>query len=202
MVVSYNLYGKKHGFDLAERGVLIPAKKLGKSILLAVIVAIASYACVFVIDYLFKADFRFWTLAIKAFDVSLLRYFFPGVILFLVYYVANSVSANSFNYNTIGGKHPVINNVIVSVFAALPALIIPWIQYITYYTTNHTMWPRTDAVNWPMFVLWLFPMVLILFTTTFISRYIYKLTKNPYIAGIINGIIVTVMTITNTCTNL
>jgi hypothetical protein len=78
---------------------------------------------------------------------------------------------------------------------ALPALILPWIQYITYYKTKAMMWPSSA-----MHVLWLFPIVLILFGTTIINRVIYKVTKNPYIAGIINAAIVALLTITNTCT--
>ncbi len=42
--------------------------------------------------------------------------------------------------------------------------------------------------------------MLILFGTTLVTRVIYKSTKNPYIAGIINAIIVGLITIINTCT--
>ena len=31
------------------------------------------------------------------------------------------------------------------------------------------------------------------------NRVLYKVTKNPYIAGIINAAIITLLTITNTC---
>lgn len=197
MAISYRIYGKKNGFDLEERGVVLPVKKLLKTILLALIVVAISYICVFAMDYFFKADFRFWTLAIKSFNADKISYMFPAVLMFLVYFVANSVSANSFNYNTIAEKHPCVNQLVVSVFAALPALILPWVQYIKYYSTNHMMWPAGAFA-----VLWLFPLVLILFTTTYTSRYIYKITKNPYLAGIINGVIVTVMTVANTFTTI
>ncbi len=198
MFVYYNAYGKKNGLDLVERGVKMPAKKLGLSVLLALIVVVVAYAIVFIEDYFFFADFRLWTLAIKAFELPILRYL-PYVLLFFTYYIAISVATNSFNYNTIGGK---ANGLICAVFAAAPALVLPWIQYITYYSTNHMMWFQSSlaAPNYPMFVLWLFPIVLILIGTTLVSRVIYKSTKNPYIAGIINAIIVGLITITNTCT--
>lgn len=198
MAVYYCTYGKKHGLDLVERGVKIPLKKLGLSALLALIVVVVSYGIVFVEDYFFFADFRLWTLAIKAFEAPILRYL-PYVLLFVTYYVAVSVATNCFNYNDIGGK---VNGVICALFAAAPALILPWIQYGTYYSTNHMMWmQRTMAdPNYPMFVLWLFPIVLILFGTTIMSRVIYKNTKNPYIAGIVNAVIVGLITIINTCT--
>ena len=198
MLLWYFCYGKKNGFDLEAAGVKMPLKKLGLSALLALIVVTISYAIVFIEDYFFFADFRLWTLAMKAFEAPILKYL-PYVLLFVTYYVASSVANNCFNYNTIGGK---FNGLICAVFAAFPALILPWIQYITYYSTNHMMWFQATMAdpNYPMFVLWLFPIVLLLMGSTFISRAIYKHTKNPYIAGIINALIIGIITITNTCT--
>ena len=197
MVVYYFAYGKKNGLDLAERGVKLPARKLGLSALLALIVVTVAYGLVFVEDYFFFADFRLWTLAIKAFEAPILRYL-PYVLLFFTYYIAISVAANCFNYNEIGGK---ANGIICALFAALPAIVIPAIQYITYFNTKHMMWsqPTMASPNYPMFILWLFPIILILFGTTLVTRYIYKSTKNPYIAGLINALIVGLITITNTC---
>jgi len=193
MVVFYFAYGKKNGVDLVAAGVKMPIKKLGLSILAALIVVVVGYGCVFVADYFFYADFRIWTLAIKAFEAPILR-FLPYGLLFLTFYIASSVATNCFNYNTIGGK---FNGIIVGVLTAAPALILPWIQYITYYTTTAMKWPASN-----MHVLWLFPIVLILFGTTLINRAIYKATKNPYIGGIVNAIIVSLLTITNTCSTL
>lgn len=199
MVVFYQCYGKKHGMDLAELGVKMPLKKLGLSVLLGVIIAVMAYVCVFTADYFFYADFRIWTLAIKAFEAPILKYL-PFGLLFVTFYVASSVANNCFNYNEIGGKSWV-NTIIVALFTAAPALILPWMQYATYYGTKAMLWPQ-GAANYPMFVLWLFPIVLILFFSTVINRILYKVTKNPYIAGVTNAIIVALMTITNTCTTV
>lgn len=198
MFVFYRFYGKANGVDLAARGVKLSGKKLGLSALLALIVVTVAYGLVFVEDYFFFADFRIWTLAIKAFEAPILRYL-PYVLLFFPYYIASSVAANCFNYNTVGGKG---NGVICALFAAAPAIIVPCIQYVTYFNAKHMMWsqPTMADPNYPMFVLWLFPVILILFGATLISRAVYKSTKNPYIAGIINAVIVGLMTITNTCT--
>lgn len=195
MLVFYYCYGKKRGLDLAELGVKMPAKKLGLTVLLAVIVVVVSYGCVFVADYFFYADFRIWTLAIKAFEAPILKYL-PYALLFVTFYVASSVANNCFNYNEIGGKSWV-NTIIVAVMTTLPALILPWIQYITYYSTGAMKWAESA-----MHVLWLFPIVLILFGSVVISRVIYKATKNPYLPGLINAAIVGLLTITNTCTTI
>ncbi len=198
MVVYYFTYGKKNGVDLDERGVKMPAKKLGLTALLALIVVTVAYAIVFVDDYFFLSDFRLWTLAIKAFEAPILRYL-PYVLLFFTYYIAVSVATNCFNYNTIGGK---ANGIICGLFNAAPALVLPWIQYIAYYSTNRMLWFQNTMAdpNYAMFILWLFPIVLIIFGSTIISRMIYKSTKNPYLGGLINAIIIGLITITNTCT--
>lgn len=204
MVVFYQCYGKKHGMNLAELGVKMPLKKLGLSILLGVIIAVMAYVCVFTADYFFYADFRIWTLAIKAFEAPILKYL-PYGLLFVTFYIASSVANNCFNYNEIGGKNWV-NTIIVALFTALPAIILPAIQYTTYFTQKHMMWQQmalgANNVNPPMYVLWLFPIILILFASTVINRVLYKVTKNPYVGGVVNVIMVTLLTITNTCTTL
>ena len=90
-----------------------------------------------------------------------------------------------------------MNSVVLAVFTAFPALIIPWIQYIYYYSTDIMLfWGPVNRLQ--MYVVWLFPMVIILMAATFISRAIYKKTQNPYLAGIINALIITTITCVNT----
>ncbi|MGE5613356.1 MAG: alpha/beta hydrolase [Bacillota bacterium] len=203
MYLFYRFYGKKQGFDLAERGVKMPLPKLAKTLLLAIIVVVVAYSCVFFADYFFQTDFRIWTLAFKAFNPNLLfTSLFPYMILYLIFYVASSVSANSFNYNQAGGKRIWVNDLIVSVFAAVPAIIMLSVQYITYFTTNSMAWPQLSfgGPNPPMYILWLFPFLLILPGTTAISRAIYRVSNNPYLGGIINAVIITLFACTNTIT--
>ena len=202
MVLSYYFYGKKHGLDPVAVGMKMPLKKLGKSILLAITVICVSVSLIFFADYFFKADFRIWTLALKTFEAEKIGFaLWPYLPLFLIYYVAISVSINCFNYNQIGGK---LNAVILALFAALPAILMLSIQYGTYFNTNHMAWMQVSfsGSNPPMYILWMFPMVLILSGTALVSRAIYKATKNPYIAGIISGTIVTLLTVTNTSTTI
>ena len=193
MVVFYFAYGKKNGMNLKAVGAAIGFKKLLKTILLAFIVVIVGYGLIFVLDYFFFADFRIWTLALKAFELPILR-FWPYMLLFLTFYIASSVATNCFNYNNVGGK---FNGILNALFVTLPALILPWMQYATYYGAKHMLWGG-DAMH----ILWLFPIVLILFGSTIINRVIYKATKNPYLGGIINALIVGILTITNTCSTL
>lgn len=196
MVVYYFCCGRKKGYDGKATGVNIGFRNLLKTLLLALVVLTAAYAVLFTLDYFFYADFRLWTLSIKAFEAPILRYL-PYVLLFFTYYIAASVAANCFNFSDATGKLSWVNTIILSVFNAIPALVLPWIQYWHYYHAKDMMWPSSN-----MSVLWLFPIVIILIVTTIVDRIVYKRTKNPYLPGIINAVIVGLMTITNTSTTL
>lgn len=198
MFIYYKTYGKAHGLDLADRGVKMPVKKLLKSVLLAVIVASVTYTWVFVADYFFKTDFRLWTLAVKTFEADKIGVaLWPYLWMFLVFYIASSVSVNAFNYNEIGGKKGYGNVIINALFVAFPAIVLPAMQYIYYFATDEMLfWGASDRLH--MWTLWLFPITVILITATLINRVVYKVSKNPYIAGIALGIVITLMTCTNT----
>lgn len=199
MLASYYLHLKKNGVTAESRGIRISWKELGKTVLLAGIVVVVSYACVFFADYFFKADFRIWVLAVKAFDASVLyTAVFPYLPLFLIYYVAASVAVNAFNFNTLGvknGKGNWINTAVLAAFNAIPPVVLLVIQYATFRSTGQMAFS-----NGHMQIVWLFPVVAFLPISAIMSRRVYRVTGNPYLPGIINGILVTLIACSNTLT--
>lgn len=199
MIVSYFAYGKKHGVDLKEVGVKISLKGLAKTIVLAAIVVASMLVILGVADYLFMADFRIWVVAFRAFKLEQLGLTFaPYAFLFLIYFVANSVSVNCFNYNDIGvknGKGKWVNIALMALAAGLSAVILLLLQYIPYFSGSDLMWPHNN-----MYGVWLFPMLVTLPGSAVVSRIIYKRTNNPYLGGIICAIIVAIMSCSNTLT--
>ena len=196
MVVSYFAFGKKNGLDLEAVGVKLSLAKLGKTILLSAIVICVSFGCVFFTDYFFKADFRIWVLAVKTFNADKIAVAaFPYAVFFLIYYVGNSVALNCFNYNNIGGKRLWVNTAIVAVAAVLPAVVLLLLQYVPFFAGGDMMFRSAN-----MQVVWLFPMLVVLPVAAIISRKVYRATNNPYLPGIILGIIVTMISCSNTLT--
>jgi hypothetical protein len=196
MILSYKLYGKKNGFSLKDRGVAISPPVLGKTLLLALVSVTVSYGLVFFADFFFKADYRIWVIAVKAFGVNKIPVIlFPYVFLFLTYYTANAVAVNSFNFIAIGEKEW-INTAVVAVVNGLPALILILAQYVPFAITGQLGIPP----NGNMYAIWLFPILIFLPVTAIMTRKVYRLTGNPYLPGIINGIIVTIISCTNTLT--
>lgn len=182
--------------DFEATGIKISPVKLLKTALLAVVVAIASYAWVFIADYFFHVDFRIWVLAFKRFNPEFLFIAIPFMIMSCVFYIASSISINCYNYRKIGGKEWV-NILILALFTAAPAFIITLMQYIYFYSTGNLLFTAGES---PLFVVWLFPLVAILPISALVSRKIYKASGNPYLPGIINAIIVALVSCSNTCT--
>ena len=203
LAVYYFAHGKKAGFSLADRGIIIGCKPLAKTWLLAALSLTAFFGILFFADYFFKVDFRIWTVALRPFaSVRLLGALFPYMLFMLVYFTVNSISATSFNYNDIGGKKWV-NMLIFSAFNVFPAVILLCIQYFTFFATGWLHFgDHAAAAQGPyqIFIIWLFPFLVILSLTPVIARKIYQVTNNPYIAGIVNSVIITMMAAANTLT--
>lgn len=196
MFISYKIFGKDSGVELVESGVKIPLKKIGKTILLGLLVIVAAYACVFFADYFFLSDFRIWNVGIKVFNANTLRMaIFPHVFLFLIFYISYSVASNCFNFNQIGGKHSWANNLVLTIVALLPIIILLAIQYGTYVSTGHMAWSSNNA---PMNIAQLFAFLIMIPGASVINRMLYKVTKNPYLPGIITGILIAIISSCNT----
>ena len=106
------------------------------------------------------------------------------------------VAANSFNYNALGaknGKRLWINTAVVAGFVAVAPLLLLAIQYLSFFSNGFMAWPSSNMV-----IVWLFPIVVILPVTTIMSRKLYRALNNPYLPGLINGIIITLIACTNT----
>lgn len=185
--------------NFTESGVKISGQKLLLTILLALTVVAASYGLVFLADYFFKTDFRLWVLAIKAFDADKLPIVALYLPLFLTYYVMNSISINSFNNFKIGKKGS-SNIAIMAAFNGLSSVVMVAIMYITFAISGHM---PNEMIPWfggSIIGIWLFPIIIILPLAAWISRKIYIVTNNPYLAPIIIALVVTIMACTNTLT--
>ncbi|KZZ85318.1 alpha/beta hydrolase family protein [Bacillus sp. SJS] len=197
MAASHFFYSKKNGLDLKETGVLISFRALVKTIGLALTVAVLSYSVVFAADYFFKADFRIWVLTVKAFTPDKLLIALKYLPFFLLFYVANSIAINCFNFVKIGKKEW-INTAIMALANSIGILILVVVQYMNFWITGEVFYNDLSHI----IGIWLFPIIIILIVAAVVSRKIYKVTRNPYLAGFINAFIITVMTVTNTLTQL
>ncbi len=195
-LIALRISQKKNPIDKVERGIIINRHKLIKTAVLALSVTGASFMLVFLSDYFFLTDYRLWCFAtIRAFDAgnfSMILRFAPS---WLFYYIIISVAGNCFNYTDMG-KNRWKSPLLQMFFVFLGPELMIMAQYITFFITGKML---LDPLSGIMGI-WLFPIVLILPLASLISHVIYRKTKNPYIGGIIMGIIACILTVTNTLT--
>lgn len=188
-LITYYVYNKKNGLSPRETGMTIPWRAVWKTVLLAILVFVATYALVFMNQYFFKSDFRFWVLGVKAFEPERIGVALGYLPLFLLYFVANSVAVNCFNYVKLA-KHEWVNTVIIGFSANIAPIVLLVLQYGTFFVTG-SPWDLSYSSSF----IRLIPVTVILFGAVVVSRMVYKRTKNPYLPGLVNGMIVTMLTI-------
>lgn len=183
--------------DKEERGIKLGKGKWWRTILLSVVVVVASFALVFISDALLLTDYRLWCFAtIRAFSMSHLPNILLYLPLWLMYYIPLSVAGNCYNYTARGRRGRRGGLGWQMLFAALGPIIMTVLQYSKFYITGTLILDPLTGISG----IWLFPIIVILPIAAWISNLIYRRTKNPYIGGIIMALIACIMTVTNTLT--
>jgi MFS family permease len=192
--LSFFLYGRKAGQNLRENGVITSWRRLALSILVSVIVVFAAFALVFLVDFFFKSDFRLWVLTVRTFTLDKVGIALLYLPFFLVYFIASAIAANSFNRFSVLGREWINTAILVS-FAALAPVALVIAQYSTFFSTGYTLgwFPGIASI-------WLFPIIVYLAISVIVSRKIYQVTANPYIGGMINAAVLTMISVSNTLT--
>ncbi len=199
--IYYKTYGKNHGYNLKERGTLISLDVLGRTILLALLTIFVGFTVLFAIEYFFHTDFRFYLIAARSFNVDLFLVALRFMPFFIIGQCISSVVINGpFNTTLLSSKWKYGNLVLVAFFNALGMLILWGIQYGNFYRTGTRMFNGTLGIL--ICFIWMVPLIFNTVAASVISRTIYRRTGNPYIGGIINGIMITFIQCASTTTVL
>jgi hypothetical protein len=199
MLISWFFFGAK-SISLKERGVTISLPNLCKTIVLSLVVVATSFLIVFVADWLFKVDFRFWVIPVKAFTPDKFGIILMYLPFFLAFYVLHSVAVNSFNYVNQGKEW--INVAVMALFTTLGALVYVVLQYGTFFATGKSWTEVMNPAVSNIYGIWLFPILLFFPLAVIFDRALYRVTKNPYLGGIIFALIMTIIACTNTLSQL
>ncbi len=197
--IGYFFFGGK-SLSLKERGLAIGWMGLWKTILLSLAVVAGAFAIVFTVDFLWKVDFRLWVIPIKAFTpdkIGIILMFLP---FFLVFYVLHSIAVNSFNYVAQGKAW--VNVFVLALFTELGALVYVILQYTTFFSTGKSMTEVMTPSISNIYGIWLFPILVYFPLAVILDRKLFKVTRNPYLGGIIFALIMTVIACTNTLSQL
>ncbi len=191
MSVVYVVSKANKGVTFRDYGVTFSPVKILLSLLIAVITLVAAYGCLFLVDLIFKTDFRIWTFAFKTFDFNIVPTVLRYLPTFLAYYII-STAAITINTNTekLQGVKGYLLAIALNAGGAFLWLVL---QYATLFATGVAAFPGSALSG-----IVLVAMVPTLSIAAIISRNLYKKTGSIWTPAFLNALLMTFMTIANT----
>ena len=189
MAVVFVLFKGKDGATLAEYGVVLKPMAIIAGLCTAVVTVAAAYAVLFLIDALFKTDFRIWTFAFKTFDMNIIPAVLKYLPTFILFYLISTASI-TINAGTKDG----VKGYLLAICLNAGGIIL-WLlrQYITLFATGVAAHPGSALSG-----IVLVAMVPTLAIAACISRALAKRTGNIWTGAFLNAILMTIMTVANT----
>ena len=190
-VLSYKLFGKKHGVSKDSWGLKINRVDLMKTLALSLIIFSSFYLFLFLNYFLFHVDYRFWFMGVRIFQpemILVLLMYFP---LFFIFFFSNSLRINgAMRFN----DQPEWVSMLIGGFAnSLGLILIIIIQYSFFYKTGTVFW----TTNW-LSVNLLFGIVPMMFILPYFNRIFFRMTGRIYLGPLITCLIFIMILSTNT----
>ena len=183
--VSHALYGRKNGASMAGWGLKISAAGLIKSVLAAVLGCGIVFAVVAAANRFFAVDFRYYFWGLKNIPAENLKVFFAYLPAYLVFGLAVSIAVNSAYHCRIANEPEWANDLFFAAMNTIPALVITVIGYSLYMKNGVKpfVFGSTYTYTYTINAIPVFPVAVILI------RRLFKKCGNPYVPGIMIGIL-------------
>ncbi len=185
-----HMFGKKDsGVTMAHYGLAASPISVVASAAIAIIVTVAGYGLLFLVDLIFKTDFRIWTFAFKTFEASIIPASLKYVPFFLIYYLASGVAALANTSSLKGWKGYAVAS--LTNMGGITLWLI--LQYGMVFATGSAFYPGQALSG-----ILLFALVPTLVISSCYSKYLYNKTGNVYLPAFLNALVLTIMTVANT----
>ncbi len=181
----------KDGLTFKNYGLVFKPMTIIAGVCTGIVTVVLAYVCLFLMDLIFKADFRIWTFAFKTFDFNIIPAILHYLPTFLMFYIISTVGI-TINTNTERQKG-IWGYLLAIALNAGGALIWVIRQYATLFATGVAAHPGSALSG-----IVIIAMVPTLTIAAIISRNLYKKTGNIWTPAVINGLLMTTMTIANT----
>jgi hypothetical protein len=193
IMVCYHYVSKKpEGGTINSYGIKINIKSIAAALLTAIIAVLIGYGVLYLVDIIFKVDFRLWTFAVKTFEGQHLFALLKYAPLFFIYYFTIGVSVNM---NTAASvKYDGMKGYLLSIFHFVGGLVL----YLGYhygllFLTGTAGYPSESLSS--IIVIGLVPVLII---AAIFNRYFFRKTGNVYLAAFLNTLLMTMITLANT----
>ncbi|MBM7580388.1 alpha/beta fold hydrolase [Jeotgalibacillus terrae] len=192
IMVCYHFVSKKpDGATVQNYGLKTGFKTIVASLSVAILAVVAGYGLLFIVDSLFKTDFRLWTFAVKTFEAQHLIALLKYAPLFFIYYFVVGLSVNM---NTATVKYDGYKGYVISIFHFVGGLALYLVyHYGLLFLTGTAGYPSQSLSS--IIVIGLVPVLAI---AAVFNRYLYRKTGNVYVAAFLNTLLMTMITIANT----
>ena len=185
------LIKSKDGANFSTYGIRFKPMTILASLCTAIVTVVLAYCVLFLMDLIFKADFRIWTFAFKTFDANIIPAILRYLPTFLMFYIISTIGI-TVNTNTERAKgFP--GYLLAIALNAGGAILWLIFQYGKLFATGTAMYPGSALSG-----IVLIAMVATLSIAAVISRNLYKKTGNIWTPAFINAILMTTMAVANT----
>lgn len=182
-----------------ELGIKVSICNWLKILLLSIIVVATTYSFVFIADYIAQVDFRFWTWVARIFTFDKLLIAIRYLPFFAVFYIINSLCLSQNNFANWSETKQILISVL---FNILGTSLFVAITYIPTIFMDITLWnaipnPLVQMAGALVPILAI-PIIPTLAVAAFVNVKLYKATGNIWLGGLVNTILITLMTVANT----
>jgi dienelactone hydrolase len=184
-----------------EFGVSISWRAFWKTALLAVTVLSAAYVLLFFADYFYQTDFRIWSFDLRIFSAAKIWVAIKYLPLFLVYYIINSLMVSR---NTFANWSESKQTWMAVLFNMLTPVVFVAVSFLPLLFNEFTFWGlllKGDALlasAGALVPILMIPFVPILGIAAYLGIKLYRLTGNIWLAGLLNALLITMITVANT----
>jgi pimeloyl-ACP methyl ester carboxylesterase len=194
-VFNRQLGGSFARYGLAWPGGKLDWGKIGKSFLLAAIVAFAGYLLLALSDFLFKTDFRIYVFAAKLMSPLQFRIYLGYLIPFFVYFLINSLVLNGqMRFGDQRGEASLGRTLVVNVVLMILSYIILQIyEYLPLYAGK-------PLPNDPLTTIVMYQFIPILAIVGALSTYFFRKTGHIWVGTFINTLVVVWILVAGTAT--
>lgn len=192
-VLWHFFINKKTGATATNYGVTWNGKldwgKIGKSLLLAIIIAFVGHLILSIAEWWLKVDFRFWVLALKPMSFLRFQIFLGYLIPFTFFFLVLSTALHGqLRVNGSVGREMVIN----AVMLALGFVILLLFQYIPFFgggTLALAAWGIGGGE--PLLTIIAIQVVPLMIIIGLISTFFYHKTGKIYVGAFLNALFIT-----------
>jgi len=182
-------YLRANKISLKQYGFITNWKSVLSGLLTALIAVFLGYLILYLIDAVFKTDFRIWTWAVKTFKfrhlISALKY----LPFFFLYFYVTGITVNA-NTGHIKGWKGYLVACLVNVGGLVLYLIL---HYGKLFVTGTALYPSQALSS-----ILLFALVPTLTVATIYTKILFKKTGNVYPGVFLNTLLMTIITVANT----